>query len=77
MHIYAHVHVNICVQVHVNICVQVYIRAIALAYEDQFQIATNQHAISAAIQTHGRKRDLDRREKELERREKELDKWQL
>ena len=31
----------------------------------------------AAMQTHWRKRDLDRREKELERREKELDKWQL
>lgn len=33
--------------------------------------------IVAAIQTHGRRRELDRREKELERREKELDKWQL
>lgn len=33
--------------------------------------------IVAAIQTRGRKRELDRREKELERREKELDKWQL
>lgn len=31
----------------------------------------------AAIQAHGRRRELDRREKELERREKELDKWQL
>ena len=33
--------------------------------------------IVAAIQTHGSKRELKRREKELERREKELDKWQL
>ena len=31
----------------------------------------------AAIQTHGRRRELERREKELDRREKELDKWQL
>lgn len=31
----------------------------------------------AAIQTHGSKRELRRREKELDRREKELDKWQL
>ena len=33
--------------------------------------------IVAAIQTHGSKRELRRREKELEKREKELDKWQL
>ena len=33
--------------------------------------------IVAAIQVHGRKRELTRREKELDRREKELDKWQL
>lgn len=33
--------------------------------------------IVAAIQAHGSKRELKRREKELERREKELDKWQL
>jgi hypothetical protein len=33
--------------------------------------------IVAAIQTHGSKRELKRREKELEKREKELDKWQL
>lgn len=33
--------------------------------------------IVAAIQTHGRRRELNRREKELEKREKELDKWQL
>jgi len=31
----------------------------------------------AAIQTHGRRRELNRREKELEKREKELDNWQL
>lgn len=31
----------------------------------------------AAIQVHGSKRELERREKELEKREKELDKWQL
>ena len=31
----------------------------------------------AAIQAHGRTRELRRREKELDRREKELDKWQL
>ena len=31
----------------------------------------------AAIQAHGSKRELDRREKELDRRENELDKWQL
>ncbi len=31
----------------------------------------------AAIQTHGKKRELDRREQELDRREKKLDKWQL
>jgi len=40
MHIYAHVHVNICVQV--------YKRAIALAYENHFHITTKKHAISAA-----------------------------
>ena len=33
--------------------------------------------IVAAIQVHGSKRELTRREKELDRREKELDKWQL
>ena len=33
--------------------------------------------IVAAIQVHGRRRELNRREKELEKREKELDKWQL
>ena len=33
--------------------------------------------IVAAIQAHGRRRELERREKELDRREKELDKWQL
>lgn len=33
--------------------------------------------IVAAIQVHGNKRELKRREKELEKREKELDKWQL
>ena len=56
MNIYAQVHVNICVQVHVNICahvhvnicVQVYRIAIALAYDAQFQIATKNHATSAA-----------------------------
>ena len=63
MHIYAHVHVNICAQiyriaiayvhmhiyahVHVNICTQIYRRAIALAYEDHFHIATKKHATSA------------------------------
>ena len=35
------------------------------------------YIIVSAMQTHWRKRELDRREKELERREKELDKWQL
>lgn len=40
MHIYAHVHVNICVQV--------YRSAIALAYDAQFHIATNLHATSVA-----------------------------
>ncbi len=33
--------------------------------------------IVAAIQVHGRRRELNRREKELEKREKVLDKWQL
>ena len=33
--------------------------------------------IVVAIQVHGSKRELRRREKELEKREKELDKWQL
>ena len=33
--------------------------------------------IVVAIQVHGRRRELARREKELEKREKELDKWQL
>ena len=33
--------------------------------------------IVSAIQVHGSKRELKRREKDLEKREKELDKWQL